>query len=215
MEELYLTSYYRFFSAQGQLGLQKLLPIEQACLEQALSISAQEQVVVLGALRSAQALFPQAKKVVQLAAEPLPQTSYIQAAYQALPLRDEHSDLVALPYLLQWLTEPKQVLEEVYRILKGQGSLVLWGLQPLHPWCWLNLPQLKPGLSYLSLRKLLSEHNFLIKRTYWLKWGAVYLIKAEKQQIPLTPLRDKWTLTALEPGLAQPSLRSANANRTS
>lgn len=62
-----------------------------------------------------------------------------------LPFGNAMLDGVLLPHTLDWANHPKQVLHEVYRILKAEGRLVITGFNPYSLW----------GLSRLWNRQIL------------------------------------------------------------
>ena len=84
----------------------------------------------------------------------------------ALPLHTGVVDLVVLPHVLEFSSNPHQVLREVSRILMAEGHLVvsgfnpwsLWGARRIgasngaYPWCgqFINLPRLKDWMALLG-----------------------------------------------------------------
>ena len=53
-----------------------------------------------------------------------------------LPVASESIDLVVLPHLLEFEPNPHQVLREIYRILIGEGHVIILGF---NPWSWWGL----------------------------------------------------------------------------
>lgn len=51
-----------------------------------------------------------------------------------LPFGNAMLDGVLLPHSLDWASRPKQVLHEVYRVLKAEGRLVITGFNPYSLW---------------------------------------------------------------------------------
>lgn len=84
----------------------------------------------------------------------------------ALPVQTGVIDLVVLPHVLEFSSNPHQVLREVARVLMPEGHVVvsgfnpwsLWGVRRLaardgaFPWCgqFINLPRLKDWMALLG-----------------------------------------------------------------
>lgn len=84
----------------------------------------------------------------------------------ALPVHTGVVDLVVLPHVLEFSSNPHQVLREVSRVLLPEGHLVLSGFNPwslwgarrmgardgAYPWCgqFINLPRLKDWMALLG-----------------------------------------------------------------
>jgi len=84
---------------------------------------------------------------------------------QHLPIASQSIDLLILPHVLEFSTNPHQILREAERVLMPEGRVIisgfnpwsLWGLRGLldgegYPWCgkFINLPRLKDWLSLLG-----------------------------------------------------------------
>ncbi|MDP1574844.1 MAG: methyltransferase domain-containing protein [Coxiellaceae bacterium] len=84
-----------------------------------------------------------------------------------LPIKSGSMDLVLLPHVLEFNSNPHQILREVYRILMPEGHVVISGFNPLSlwgmhqyfernkrefPWCgnFIALPRLKDWLKLLN-----------------------------------------------------------------
>jgi SAM-dependent methyltransferase len=84
-----------------------------------------------------------------------------------LPIRCGSMDLVLLPHVLEFNSNPHQILREVYRVLMPEGHVVISGFNPLSlwgmqrhlernrhdfPWCgnFIALPRLKDWLKLLN-----------------------------------------------------------------
>lgn len=52
----------------------------------------------------------------------------------ALPIANQSVDLVVLPHLLEFSSDPHQILREVERILIPEGQLIITGFNPLSLW---------------------------------------------------------------------------------
>lgn len=56
-----------------------------------------------------------------------------------LPIDSQSIDLVVLPFVLDFAADPHQVLREIERILRPEGQLIVFGLNPWSLWglrCW-------------------------------------------------------------------------------
>lgn len=51
-----------------------------------------------------------------------------------LPFRDQSVDLVTLPHVIEFSSDPHQLLREVDRILRPEGRVVLTGFNPISLW---------------------------------------------------------------------------------
>lgn len=83
-----------------------------------------------------------------------------------LPFDCDSLDMVLLPHVLEFAENPHQILREVERVLRPEGSLVLSGFNPFslwglrralgrkqgYPWCghFIGLPRLKDWLALLG-----------------------------------------------------------------
>ena len=54
--------------------------------------------------------------------------------YEELPFATQSIDLVVMPHILEFATEPHQVLREVDRVLVPEGQVVITGFNPLSLW---------------------------------------------------------------------------------
>jgi SAM-dependent methyltransferase len=82
-----------------------------------------------------------------------------------LPFETGSMDLVLLPHTLEFSTQPHEILREVERILRPEGSVIISGFNPLSlwglrralgskaefPWCgnFISVPRMKDWLSLL------------------------------------------------------------------
>lgn len=92
--------------------------------------------------------------------------SLVCASAQALPLASQSTDLLVLPHVLEYATDPHAVLREAERVLVPEGRLIVLGFNPWSLWGarqrfsrtdWLPrsgrfiaLPRLKDWLKLLS-----------------------------------------------------------------
>ncbi|WP_394807668.1 class I SAM-dependent methyltransferase [Nitrosomonas sp.] len=58
----------------------------------------------------------------------------LRAAADYLPIQSNSMDLVILPHILEFNTNPHQILREVHRILIPEGHIVISGFNPLSLW---------------------------------------------------------------------------------
>lgn len=85
---------------------------------------------------------------------------------EELPFETGSVDLVLLPHVLEFSTHPHQILREVERVLRPEGSVVISGFNPLSlwglrrilgkkkdfPWCgkFISFPRMKDWLALLG-----------------------------------------------------------------
>lgn len=91
----------------------------------------------------------------------------LQTDFRDLPIAANSIDLVVLPHVLEFSSDPHQILREVVRVLVPEGQVVISGFNPWSllgmkrmwrrtryqtPWTgrFINLPRLKDWLSLLS-----------------------------------------------------------------
>lgn len=58
----------------------------------------------------------------------------LQAYLTQLPIQSDSLDIVLLPHVLEYSSDPHQVLREVERILIGEGHIVILGFNPWSLW---------------------------------------------------------------------------------
>jgi len=98
----------------------------------------------------------------------------IHCSCKSLPVASDSMDVVVLPHILEFESNPHQVLREVERILIGEGCVViigfnpwsLWGLWRLllrwwdtAPWCgrFIGMARIKDWLSLLDFETVTTE----------------------------------------------------------
>lgn len=98
---------------------------------------------------------------------------------ESLPFAPDSVDVVVLPHVLEFASNPHRVLREVERVLIGEGHLVLFGFNPWSlwgfwrlvlawseepPWCghYYGLARLRDWLSLLDF-EVLSVERFLFR----------------------------------------------------
>ncbi|MSQ58297.1 MAG: class I SAM-dependent methyltransferase [Betaproteobacteria bacterium] len=113
----------------------------------------------------------------------------INASFEALPLLSQSVDLVVMPHVLEFSSNPHEVLREVTRVLMPDGHLVitgfnpwsLWGLRQMlesnmarYPWCgdFINLPRLKDWTKLLGVELAAGRMRCYlppVRREEWLQ----------------------------------------------
>jgi len=58
----------------------------------------------------------------------------IEGSSSELPFANESLDLVVLPHVLEFATDPHQILREVDRVLRPEGRLIISGFNPASLW---------------------------------------------------------------------------------
>lgn len=58
----------------------------------------------------------------------------LRAAGEALPVATQSMDLVVLPHVLEFASEPHQILREVDRVMMPEGRLIIVGFNPWSLW---------------------------------------------------------------------------------
>ena len=81
--------------------------------------------------------------------------------FEALPFESQSLDLLVLPHCLEFSADPHQLLREVERVLRPEGRVVIFGLNPFSLWGarhwltgWLFRAKLPLGLRMISLSRL-------------------------------------------------------------
>lgn len=85
---------------------------------------------------------------------------------EEMPFETNSIDLMILPHVLEFSSHPHQILREVERVLRPEGSVILSGFNPLslwgirqalgqskeHPWCgkFISFPRMKDWLALLG-----------------------------------------------------------------
>lgn len=172
----------------------KILTAEQKCLEVSFAGLRGYYLLMLGRHRFLRDLPRHSLHNFVLAPEkPIENTcSYIQSDYSALALRNNSVDAVIVPYLLEFCPSPKETLEEIFRVLIGEGKLYLFCFQRYHPWSWFYAPKAPNKLSLLSVRQLLIEAGFSVVYQHSFYYGALVFIEAQKHIRRVTPIRELW-----------------------
>jgi SAM-dependent methyltransferase len=69
--------------------------------------------------------------------------------YTELPFASQSIDLVVLPHVLEFSTDPHQVLREVERVLIPEGQVIICGFNPASLWGARNMMRRVGGASFL------------------------------------------------------------------
>jgi SAM-dependent methyltransferase len=110
--------------------------------------------------------------IAQPADRPYDAHPHLLADFTQLPIASQSVDLLLLPHVLEFHSEPHQILREVERILRPEGRLFILGFNPLSLW---GLTRRLPGrmrgqprngqyLSVLRLRDWLKLLDFEVDR---------------------------------------------------
>ncbi|MBT7307198.1 MAG: methyltransferase domain-containing protein [Gammaproteobacteria bacterium] len=127
----------------------------------------------------------------------------VEGHESALPIATESLSAVILPHVLEFSSDPHQLLREVTRVLTEDGSVVIYGFSP---WGALNLGRRIPSGRYLSAGKvsewlallgyeLVQQQQLPLLGWSWsrsrLNSGAYQLV-ARRRVVPLNPIRSRW-----------------------
>lgn len=88
------------------------------------------------------------------------QDTLILDAFEALPIASESIDLLVLPHVLEFCSDPHQVLREAQRVLRPDGKLMVSGFNPVSFWGARQL-FMRPLPSRLSRAYLPQEGQFI------------------------------------------------------
>jgi SAM-dependent methyltransferase len=150
----------------------------------------------------------------------------VQASPMTLPFASETLDAIVLPHTLEWVSDPRQLLCEVERVLIPEGRIFLLGFNPISPWglwryrrryrLWLTPWRVSAWLTMLGLSLELREYAFFtptclcrdldwcerVGRNYWPIFGGLYAIRAVKRVtagIPPRQILTRWPTRTLIP----------------
>lgn len=94
---------------------------------------------------------------------------------EELRFKDDSFDLIRMHHVFEHIAYPAKTLREIYRILKTSGNLIIelpnvatieeriWG----RFWCGYDVPRHLFAYSTKTLKKLLLDHGFEIKKTFY------------------------------------------------
>ena len=144
--------------------------------------------------------------------------AFCQGFAETLPFDESSIDVVFLAHALEVVSHPKEVLQEIHRVLIPEGYLLITGFQPSLFW---NLYHQTIGLN--RLRAWLLKNNFevvsgqlfgfmpLSLQFLGIKWpwlekigpvvcpflSTMYAIVVKKRCITLTPVKPSWQYSNL------------------
>lgn len=75
---------------------------------------------------------------------------HIQCEYPSLPFGSDTIHLIVLTHVLEFVEQPKQLLEEVYRILAPGGQLIVLGFNRWNPWSFFQRHGKQKGYPWLG-----------------------------------------------------------------
>lgn len=144
---------------------QYLLQTEQACIDQEVGDVFGFHAIQLGL---PQVDFLRANRIPYRYRVDPGTGAEVAATFEALPLLNQSVDLVVMPHVLEFSSNPHEVLREVTRVLMPDGHLIitgfnpwsLWGLRQLmrprhaaYPWCgdFITLPRLKDWMKLMAI----------------------------------------------------------------
>ena len=121
----------------------------------------------------------------------------------ALPIATESLSAVILPHVLEFSSDPHQVLREVTRVLAEDGTVGLYGFSP---WSLQSVRRRSAQGRFLSPRKvaewlaLLGYQVVAQRQLPWFSWSwrssrlnsGGYQLVAKRQVTPLNPIQPRW-----------------------
>lgn len=143
----------------------------------------------------------------------------IESDFRELPIMTGSIDLVMLPHTLEFIDNPRNLLNEACRIVKPEGLIAICGFNPYsawgiknHPWKgnliqankikgWLRLSDFAlEHLKYALFRPPINNAKYYQKLQFmeyignkcFPMLGGIYILIARAKVIPLTPIRMKW-----------------------
>lgn len=90
-----------------------------------------------------------AMPVIAGQAPPVPRPVALTLDYTELPFASQSIDLVVLPHVLEFSTDPHQVLREVERVLIPEGQVIICGFNPASLWGARHVMRRVGGTSFL------------------------------------------------------------------
>lgn len=148
---------------EGPLG-RALLARERAAMAEALECVFGVQCLQVGAWGPAGQFLDAARTQQRaLIATCDGDTAGVRSCPARLPVRSDSIDALLLPHTLEFEDDPHEILREAYRVLGGEGRLVILGFEPLGSWALRH--RLAAGGFPPGLTRLLSERRL----ADWLK----------------------------------------------
>ena len=139
----------------------------------------------------------QVSRKIVLAQTPA-ENAHIVCDWQQLPLSSESLDAVILPHSLNFHAHPHTLLREVYRVLRGEGRLILTGFNPyslwyLSPLCGKVLPPRQRFIHLARLKDWLALLGFEINTGKFMQYTPpVFHYSALKYLNFMNLAGDRW-----------------------
>lgn len=96
----------------------------------------------------------------------------VQGTLNALPFLPESFEVILLPHVLEFITQPTALLQQAYSLLTPEGRLILLGFNPCSIWGvvkWFKqqrtLPWRGEFRSVWAITKLMKKQGFTIEKT--------------------------------------------------
>lgn len=156
----------------------------------------------------------------------------VQSALDEMPIRTESMDIVLCVHALEHMRKCDEVLQEIFRILKPDGKVVLCGFNRWSVWRLFHPAKVTRLYSVNTLKRALQSVGFDIELQQTLCFwpsargrkraaletfgqfllpysGAVYMIVAKKNVEGMTPLFESvWMRKVVSHRTVEPSTRS-------
>lgn len=99
----------------------------------------------------------------------------VRASFEELPFLSESLDIVLLPHVLEFVSNPHIILNESHRVLAPEGRVIILGFNPWSLWglfqCWVRhktLPWRGHFINALQVKRWLEKQGFTIEETHTL-----------------------------------------------
>lgn len=145
------------------------------------------------------------------------------------PLPDCCLDRLVLVHAIETTPDPIALMDEAWRVLRGEGKLAVIVVNRMSPWAWTDRTPLGHGRPFSKgqIERLLSDHGFLTLecqhvlhlppthqrfllrsaglfegagKRLWKRGSALLILEAQKRQLAMRP-RAKLRIAELLPGL--------------
>jgi SAM-dependent methyltransferase len=134
-----------------------------------------------------------------------PTQGNVLSHYETLPLRNNSIDIAFVPYELEKVEDAMALLCELHRCLLSNGKLFIFAAHSLHPANWF-----KYSLSTFKLKHLLAQAGFEYHKSYFLQYGSVVVIEAQKTTAAMTPIKPLWEKKLVLDKQWQPTTRESS-----
>ena len=94
-------------------------------------------------------------------------TKQVYSHLGALPFPNESVDVIFVPFIVEMLKESNDLLEEIHRVLKGNGIAIFCDINPYSAWYFTYIfnHNYHHCISTYQLKNLLKQHALFIKET--------------------------------------------------